>query len=385
MGYQNFAIGLLLASWLFICPNAAQAKQSDEEKYETKLEQLQDNISNLQKELNQVKNDRDRLRKQLKTTEVSIGELVSQIDQINIQLKQQRTQLQQLNLQQSQLQENLKGQQQQISQYINAAYRLGQQSQLKLLLNQEQPEQIARINRYYSYFLDAHGKKIDAFLNTIEQLEAVKPKIENQTRQLQENQQQLKQSHDTLLKQQSQRQSTLSKLNESISDKDQALKNLLVDKQQLERLLEEVSKSIASLALPDGGQSFKSQYGKMSLPTVGKTIKRFGQAKVAGKLNWEGILISASSGTEVQAVHYGRVVFSDYLRGHGLLIIIDHGDGYMSLYAHNQALLKETGDWVSSNEVIARVGNTGGQAESALYFEIRHQGKPADPAKWCRS
>ena len=122
----------------------------------------------------------------------------------------------------------------------------------------------------------------------------------------------------------------------------------------------------------------------MPWPAGNKLIKKFGNAKIDGKITWEGILISAKAGTSVEAIHHGRVVFSDYLRGHGLLVIVDHGDGYMSLYAHNQSLLKETGDWVSSGETISRVGNTGGQAQAGLYFEIRHQGKPTDPIKWCR-
>lgn len=375
---------LALLGVLLCLPQIAPAATDEEAQYEAQLKQLQGNISALQKQLNQVKTDRGRLLKELKDAEVSIGALLSEIDKTSKALRQQQTQLDQLNSEQLQLQNRLADQQQQIAQYINAAYRLGQQSQLKLLLNQEQPEQVARMNRYYQYFADARAKQIDTFFKTIDELEAIKPQIETRHQQLRRNQQQLKQSHQRLAEQQSQRQSTLSRLEQSISTKDQQLQSLVQDKKQLERLLEEVTKSIATLSLPAEGKSFKSRYGDLALPASGKIIKRFGQAKVADKLKWEGILIQARAGTEVQAVHYGRVVFSDYLRGHGLLLIIDHGDGYMSLYAHNQALLKDTGEWVNSNEVIARVGNTGGQTQSALYFEIRHQGKPADPAKWCR-
>jgi len=121
----------------------------------------------------------------------------------------------------------------------------------------------------------------------------------------------------------------------------------------------------------------------LSWPTKGKISHRFGSYRVAGKLKWDGVVISANEGTEVRAIHEGRVVVADYLRGQGLLMIIDHGGGYLSIYAHNQSLHKQVGDWVSSGEIIAQVGNSGGQDDSGLYFEIRQNGKPVNPADWC--
>jgi septal ring factor EnvC (AmiA/AmiB activator) len=110
----------------------------------------------------------------------------------------------------------------------------------------------------------------------------------------------------------------------------------------------------------------------------------FGRSRNAGKLKWNGVLIKASEGKDVRAVSHGRVAYADWLRGYGLLLIVDHGDGYMSLYGHNQALYKETGEWIEAGEVIATVGQSGGQQEAALYFEIRHNGKPSNPARWCK-
>lgn len=120
------------------------------------------------------------------------------------------------------------------------------------------------------------------------------------------------------------------------------------------------------------------------MPIAGRVTNRFGSARSSGKLRWNGVFIEAEPGTPVTAVHYGRVVFSDWLRGFGLLLIVDHGDGYMSLYGHNEVLYRETGDWVTAGETIATVGDTGGQNRSGLYFEIRHAGKPTDPQHWCR-
>lgn len=180
------------------------------------------------------------------------------------------------------------------------------------------------------------------------------------------------------------RKSTLAKLNTRITRQNLALSQLKEDKAELERILEEVTQALASMKLPGNNQPFASFRGKLSWPVSGKISHRFGSSRVAGKLNWDGVMINAAGGTQVKAIYHGRIVFSDYLRGHGMLLIIDHGDGYMSLYAHNQILYKVAGDWVSEGETIATVGSTGGRSAPGLYFEIRHRGKPDNPAKWCR-
>ncbi len=362
----------------------ASAQQSSDEDYQAKLNKLHSAIEQLKSELSQVKSSRDALQNDLQSSEVDIGQLIKKIDKLKGELASQKKQLTQLNRKHVELQTAKSDQQKHIAEHINAAYRLGQQSQLKLLLNQEQPEAVARMAKYYEYFLDARADKIDTYLDTITELDAIKPKIEQRTAALERSQTSLRQRHQQLVNKQDQRTATLRKLSQSIQRKDGQLKKMAQDKQRLETLLREVSAAIANLALPDNGEPFRVRRGKMRFPTQGKLIKKFGNAKAAGKLTWEGVLIDAKAGSNVDAIHHGRVVFSDYLRGHGLLVIIDHGDGYMSLYAHNQSLLKDTGDWVSNGETIARVGNTGGQSQAGLYFEIRHQGKPTDPIKWCR-
>ena len=140
--------------------------------------------------------------------------------------------------------------------------------------------------------------------------------------------------------------------------------------------------AIINLNLSGDGQPFANRRGKMTLPVKGKLKHTYGSQRIAGKLTWDGIVITAQEGTPVTAVHHGRVIFSDYMRSHGLLLIIDHGDGYMSLYANNQTLSKDLGDWVGSGDVIARLGSTGGQSYPGLYFEIRHQGQPVNPRHW---
>ncbi|MYM64098.1 peptidoglycan DD-metalloendopeptidase family protein [Pseudomaricurvus sp. HS19] len=374
--------GLLLCALLTL-PLLAQAAGDDD--YQAKINQLQQSIKQLQQELQKAKGSRDQLQSDLQSSEVDISETLKKIEQLKGELASQKKQLTQLNRKQDELQAASSEQQRYIAQDINAAYRLGSQSQLKLLLNQQQPETVARMNKYYSYFLNARSSRVDAYLETIAELNIVRPQIEARTRALEENSRQLQQRRQQLLARQKERTETLARLNASISRKDEELKQQSQDKQRLEKLLEEVTAAIANLALPTDGEPFAKLRGRMPFPAKGRLLNRFGSSRLEGKLRWEGVMIGAREGTPVHAIHHGRVVFSDYLRGHGMLVIIDHGDGYMSLYAHNQSLLRETGDWVSSGEVIAKVGNTGGQSQSALYFEIRHNGKPTNPARWCKA
>ena len=155
------------------------------------------------------------------------------------------------------------------------------------------------------------------------------------------------------------------------------------DREHLEKLLIHLEQSLANLPTPADSEPFVGMQGKLLMPVDGKISTRFGKRRNAGKLKWDGVFINADEGDPVYAIHYGRVVFSDWLRGFGLLMIISHGEGYMSLYGHNQVLYRETGDWVTAGDMIATVGDSGGQKETGLYFEIRISGEPTDPQSWC--
>jgi len=369
---------------LALLASPAIAQQSSDEDYQAKLLELQKSITLLKSELQKVKGSRNDLQDSLQTSEIDIGQLSGKIERLQGELASGKKQLLQLNRNRIELQGKRREQQKTIGEYVNSAYRLGQQSQVKLLLNQQDPAELARTLKYYDYFIDARADKIDAYLETIGELDRLEPRIEAKTNTIKASQKSLQQRHQQLLSKQQDRQRTLAKLNSSIHSKDEQLKNKTRDQQRLETLLKQVTEAIANLEIPGGDQPFAQRRGKMSWPTRGPITNAFGSDKAAGKLRWDGVRIKAALGSEVEAIHHGRVVFSDYLRGHGLLMIVDHGKGYMSLYAHNQMLLKELGDWVSSGDTIAKVGDTGGQIHAGLYFEVRHQGKPTNPARWCK-
>jgi septal ring factor EnvC (AmiA/AmiB activator) len=180
------------------------------------------------------------------------------------------------------------------------------------------------------------------------------------------------------------RQEIMTALNADIRDKGKQLSGMQQDEKGLQELLERLRRELAERPVdPVTRKPFRALKGKMRWPSDGSLAARFGADKGSG-LSWDGVLISAREGSEVRAVYHGRVVFADWLRGFGLLLIIDHGNGYMTLYGHNQALFKETGEWVEADEPVALIGSSGGRLKAGLYFEVRHKGRPVNPKAWCR-
>lgn len=349
---------------------------------QTELKKLQENIAALQKELKEIQGTRTELQKNLQKTESEMGDLLKKVDKIQREIQEQNKQLENLNQERKQLQEARQLQQDQVADQIRVAYRLGQQSQLKLLLNQESPERISRLLAYHDRIFIAQSDKLQVYLLTLEQLDQIEPKILSQQAQLLANQKTLNKQHQKLKQQQQHRHNILADINHSLKDKDDELRQSQEDRQRLQILLQQMARTVGQVPLPAGGVAFSSRKGLLPWPTKGRITSRFGSSRGNGQMPLNGMLIDSTAGQPVIAVHHGRVVFADYFRGHGLLLIIDHGEGYLSLYAHNQSLFKATGDWIQAGEAIASVGNTGGQQQTGLYFEIRYQGKPTDPSLW---
>lgn len=346
------------------------------------MKQLQENIQQLQKELKSIQGERSELQKNLQKSETEVGELLKKIEQLNRDLKNQNNQLKELQQEREQLEGARRMQQGDVAAQVASAYQLGQQSQIKLLLNQESPERVSRMLKYHQYFLAARAEKLAAYTATLQQLDELEPRIAAKTAELSNSRKTLQARHEELKERQKDRQQALARINSTLQTKDQELRQLEEDRKRLQALLQQVTHTVGSVPLPTGNEKFTSRKGRLPWPTDGKVVHRFGSPRVTGQMQWSGMMIRAAEGKPVIAVHHGRVVFADYFRGHGLLLIVDHGEGFLSLYAHNQSLFKTTGDWVRAGDAIASVGNSGGQAETGLYFEIRHNGKPTDPATW---
>jgi septal ring factor EnvC (AmiA/AmiB activator) len=261
---------------------------------------------------------------------------------------------------------------------------MGQQGQIKVLLNQESPDTVARMMAYYRYFFAARNELLNEYREILVELQATEQRIAIALESLGQQQATLAEQQQRLEQAQKNRQLAVAALNESIAGKGAELKQLEQDRKELQDLLDAIEEAVVNLQVPDNYQPFSSARGNMPWPVPGRASHRFGNSRNEGKMRWQGVRIPGKAGTPVRAIHHGRVVYADWLRGLGLLIIIDHGDDYMSLYAHNETLLKDVGEWVTAETPISTVGDTGGLDRPALYFEIRHKGKPTNPARWCR-
>ena len=368
--------GLLLTIGLMLGAVASADEQQEQE-----LDNLKRSISSLEKTLEDRGKERNSLQSELKKVELEASKINSNMRRLRSKINKLEDQLKDLSSQERDLQLGIRGQSAAIVEQIAAAYKLGNQEPLKLLLNQEDPQKIARVFKYYDYFLQARSEKIKRYKKDVGELEAVIADIKNQKQRLTQSRAELESDKTKLARQAKKRKKTLSNLQSSLRTDKKKLSKLNKERGKLEELLDAVKRAAAELPLPSNYESFVSRKGQLSWPLKGRVAHGFGSRR-SGELRWEGWLIGAKAGDEVKAVHQGRVVFSNYLRGFGLLVIVDHSDGFLTLYAHNQELLKDIGDWVQSNEILSRAGDTGGLDKPALYFEIRKNGNPADPKSW---
>ena len=386
------------------------------------IEAARQDIAELQKLLKQIEQKKSGVQKQLQTTESEMGQLEKQVDSLQQEIDRSEAELERLNEEKATLEGARLEQQRLIGLQARAAYQNGRQEYLKLLLNQQNPEKFSRTLTYYDYLNKARLEQLDSFNETLRQLANVEADIEAQQNLLAEKKDGLLERRNQLAEVRKERQQTLAKLNSDLSTRERKLQARRQEQAQFERVLKTIEETLArqareaeearqrellaerqrqqqrqaGSAAPSGpmvssaGSSFGGPFaqakGKLPWPVDGRLVARYGTPRGGdARTKWDGVLIGASAGTQVRAVHGGRVVFADWLRGAGLLVILDHGNGYLSLYGHNQSLLRDAGEIVKAGDPIATVGTSGGQETAALYFAIRQQGRPSDPAQWCRT
>ena len=382
--YRALAVALLGLGLAIAGPVGGQSEQASEQETRARLERLQRDIKEINAEISRDNKRKSKLQEQLRQAEVELGELQRDIAANQRAIAASEAELDDLQAQREELEQARNAQQARIALELKTAWQMGQQGQVKVLLNQEDPHTVARAMAYYQYFFRARNDLVGQYRETLEDLRVLEERIAGTLDQLAAQQAELEQQQAQLVTAQAAREATVASLSTSIESKAEKLKQLEQDRKELEKLLEAIARAVADLEVPEHYQPFKAARGKMPWPLAAKRVNNFGRARNEGKMRWQGVTIPAREGSKVNAIHHGRVVYADWLRGSGLLLIIDHGDGYMSLYAHNQSLLREVGEWVKAGTPISTVGNSGGQEQAALYFEIRHQGKPVNPASWCR-
>jgi septal ring factor EnvC (AmiA/AmiB activator) len=374
---------LLILALLFAVLPLQSLAQSDEEKAREQLLQLEEDIKSISEEISDASTRHDELQQQLRQSEVELGTLQRQMAENQLALENGAKELLASEAQRTELQQARDKQQARIAQELKTAWQMGRQGEIKVILNQENPHTVARSLGYYRYFFRARNTLLEQYRETLRELEEVQLQIDTTQAELAERGATLKQQQLDLTAAQANRKLAMAELSASISSASAQLKQKEQDRKQLEDLLSAIEEAVVDLKTPDNYATFESAKSQMPWPISGQPSNQFGRSRNEGKMRWQGITIPAEEGSTVQAIHHGRVVYADWLRGSGLLLIIDHGDGYMSLYAHNETLLREVGEWVTVGTPISTVGNTGGEEQAALYFEIRHNGKPTNPANWC--
>lgn len=348
------------------------------------LAQLRERISALQSAIDGDVEARDEAAAELRRTEEQISELSAQARTLSEQEAAAQSQLDDIQADQTRLADEKSRQLDWLIKTARGGYMAGAQARLKLLLNQEQPSEVARLLRYQDYFQQARQSRIAAIRADIQELLEVARRVDQAQAQLRQRQDAVARQQTRLEQARLERGEALSRIQARIADQSSQLARLEEDEARLEKLLRDMRQTLDDIPARPSGEPFSALRNKLPWPAQRRIAARFGSRR-EGPIRWNGVLLNVPPGTEVRAIHPGRVVYADWLRGYGLLTIVDHGDGFLTLYGHNESLLRQVGEWVSLGDTLALVGDSGGRDESGLYFEIRRNGQPINPDQWCNS
>jgi septal ring factor EnvC (AmiA/AmiB activator) len=384
MLFQSLKSQFLLYSFCCIAllPVSSPSKAAAENDQQTtqQLNNIQRAIAKQTSAINQVSKQRVKLEERLKQDDLAIAKAAKVFRLTKSSLVDTKQKIAELAKTQRSLRAKKQRQEKLLAQQLRAVYATGHHDYLKLILNQDKTSHVQRTISYYTYLNAARTNEIDQFQQTLGTLLRVTTEHQEQASKLQTLQQQQKQQQFSLQNTKQLRAKTLTALGNELLSKQQQLTKLKAEELNLVEQLKKLANLVQAETNLNGLAKLKH---KLSWPVKGRIQHSFGSQK-QGYLKWKGVLLSAPIGRQVQTIHNGTVLFSNWLKGYGLVTVIDHGNGYMSLYGHNQTLLKSVGERVETGEAIALVGQSGGQSQSALYFEIRHRGQAINPKLWCR-
>ncbi len=374
------------AQWYFLSCLFVIAIQNGQVQAQTAatVEDVEQEISQTQKKLQQLDAEiaegralKAKLEKSLQSTNENVGERAARIAGLNNDIKQYNAKLDQLDNRIAQERADVEHRKQNLAVSIRRAQSVTTAKGLKVVLQNDNPALIDRLNIYTDYFMRAQEAAIDEQLQAIEKIEAAHFEALKNRNWLNHIKKKAAKQHATYKAQAQKKQQSLGEVKTAISTKTRTVAQLKADQARLQTLMEELK----AARIAKSGY-FKAGQGTYPLPAAGTVEARFGDVKSVGKLRWNGYFISARGGTPVRAIADGAVIYSDWLQGFGMLVILDHGDGYMTLYGGNREVSVRNEDWVESGATIATVGDSGGQKVSGVYFEIRHNAKPIDPKGW---
>lgn len=372
---------VMLCSVIFVC-NAKAQEQSD-------LEHIQQQIKNKQVQISQQLKVAIKLQDDLKIIELQIAKSATKLNKTQVALDNNLQQLSVLRKQQKGYVTFLEQQKLILSKQIRSAYMTGNYDFAKMLLNQQDAANFERTITYYQYLNKARKSQIDSFNLLVKKLQKVNAKLIDNHSELAHLEGKQIEQQQALKVNQTQRKSTLIAMQTAIESEEAKIAQLQINEKNL---LQALSRALAQAQQQVDKQNDKQDItlsglsafkGSLLIPAQGNLKKMFGRFR-QGQIKWKGVVINGTAGESVVAIHHAKVLYSDWLRGFGLVTVLDHGDGFMSLYGHNQALLKQAGESVQAGEAIALLGQSGGQSRPNLYFEIRHKGRPINPVSWLK-
>ncbi len=362
----------------------AAAQDSDGELAKVKereLEEVRERISDLKQSMDRSATERDRLTGELQSIEIAISEQRMRIKEIEREQRYTENKKKALDADLAEREAHLDRESKELAAQVRAAYMSGSQEKVKLLLNQRDPATLGRLMAYYRYLNDYRADNIAAVIEEIQKLDALRSQIAAEEARLAGLAKSRYDELGQLSRSQEERQKVLVSLKGKMATEGQEVDRLAAQEGDLTRLIAELTSILSDYPI-SSEEPFSKHKGKLTWPVAGTPIHDFGQPRVGGDMKWNGVVLAAPRGREVRAVYHGRIAFADWLAGMGLLVIVDHGEGYMTLYGYNETILKNAGDWVAPGDVIATVGDSGGQQQASVYFELRKGTKPVDPRTW---
>lgn len=362
--------------------------QADLDQLRIHIQALQDNLTSKEVAKTEAADTLKESESAISHTNRRLANLIREKQEANISLNQ-------LNARSKQIKVNIEKTRQQLGNLLYQQYLNGSKDYLQPLLNQQDPNQIARDLYYLKQLTHARSESIDDLRTHLDELKMLTQISNKKHQEIATNQAEQIKQQNWLEQEKTKRRDLLSQISVQIAVQRNEIEKLKRDEERLATLAKKIDKLVTdnnipllyNNRLPDAskdGRPFASLKGHLNLPVRGELISRFGSPRSGNNITWKGLFIRSENGSDVKAIAGGQVVFADWLRGFGNLTIIDHGDNYMSLYGNNETLYKQVGDIIRGGDTIATVGNSGGNPDSGLYFELRHQGKPFDPLTWTK-
>ena len=348
---------------------------------ERELDQIRERISTLKQSMDKSAAARDRLTLELQDADVVIAGKRVRLQELEREGQSSAKRKDELDSKLTAREAELDAESGELAAQVRAAYMSGRSDKIKLLLNQRDPATLGRMMAYYGYLNEYRIDNIGTVMTRIRELADLRAQIAAAETRIAALANARYAELTTLNTAQERRQKLLASLKTRISAEGQEISRLAAEEKDLTRLIAELTSILSDYPITSESP-FSEHKRRLTWPVAGTLVHDFGQPRVGGGMRWNGVVLAAARGHEVRSVYHGRVVFADWLAGLGLLTIVDHGEGYMTLYGYNETLLKNAGDWVAPGDVIATVGDSGGQSQSGLYFEIRRETKPVDPHLW---